>query len=176
MAKRIALYATCLLAGTAAAQPYTMWKDYAGSADAAQYSALKQIGRGNIGKLELAWFYPTPGRAAPSTRSWWTASCTFSDRAARSWRSMRQPASRSGRTRSTARRRARHQLLGEPDRAERRLIFSANSYLQEIDARPGHRSTRSARTAASICARASTATRRASATSRAGTPAAFSRT
>jgi glucose dehydrogenase len=37
-----------------------MWKDYAGSADAAQYSALKQIDRSNLGQLELARFYPTP--------------------------------------------------------------------------------------------------------------------
>ena len=45
------------------------------------------------------------------------------------------------------------------DGKDRRLIFRMNDYLQEIDARPGSRSTSSARTASSICARASDAIR-----------------
>src|SRR2546430_9824859 len=42
-------------------QPYTTWSDYGGAADSAQFSALKQINKSNVEKLELAWFYPAPG-------------------------------------------------------------------------------------------------------------------
>ena len=35
-----------------------------GRGDGAQYSALKQIDRGNVGQLESAWFYPAPGAGA----------------------------------------------------------------------------------------------------------------
>ena len=41
------------------AQDHTTWRDYAGGADSAQYSALKQINRTNVNKLEVAWTYPT---------------------------------------------------------------------------------------------------------------------
>ncbi len=43
----------------ALAQPYTAWSDYGGSSDSAQYSALKQIARPNVNKLQVAWVYPT---------------------------------------------------------------------------------------------------------------------
>src|SRR3954467_9418648 len=51
-------------AAVALGQPYTTWKDDAGSADAIQYSALTQIDRRNEGRLELAWFYPSTGGGA----------------------------------------------------------------------------------------------------------------
>src|SRR5258706_73879 len=61
-------YGIALLVGFAVAsgappskQPYTTWSDYAGGADSMQYSALKQINKSNVSKLELAWFYPAPG-------------------------------------------------------------------------------------------------------------------
>src|ERR1700710_1779984 len=40
-------------------QPHTTWRDYGGSADSAQYSALHQINRSNVNKLQVAWTYPT---------------------------------------------------------------------------------------------------------------------
>ena len=43
--------------------PYTTWSDYGGSADSMQYSALAQIDRTNISRLERAWFYPVAGDA-----------------------------------------------------------------------------------------------------------------
>src|SRR2546421_8921667 len=43
------------------AASYTGWSDYAGSIDSMQYSALKQINKGNVATLELQWFYPAPG-------------------------------------------------------------------------------------------------------------------
>lgn len=43
----------------AAAQDYKTWSDYGGSADSSQYSALSQINRTNVSKLQVAWTYPT---------------------------------------------------------------------------------------------------------------------
>src|SRR6266568_760242 len=43
----------------AAAQNHKTWRDYGGSADSAQYSALAQIDRSNVSQLEVAWTYPT---------------------------------------------------------------------------------------------------------------------
>src|SRR5215813_9794197 len=40
-------------------QDHTGWRDYAGGSDSAQYSALKQINRSNVSRLEIAWTYPT---------------------------------------------------------------------------------------------------------------------
>src|SRR5580658_8016725 len=44
-----------------AANSYTTWSDYGGSADSMQYSALKQIDKANVSHLELAWSYLLPG-------------------------------------------------------------------------------------------------------------------
>jgi quinoprotein glucose dehydrogenase len=45
-------------AAAKAGQAYTTWSDYEGSADSAQYSALTQINKANVGHLEQVWFYP----------------------------------------------------------------------------------------------------------------------
>jgi len=42
-----------------AAQDRSAWREYGGTADSAQYSSLHQIDRSNVGKLEVAWTYPT---------------------------------------------------------------------------------------------------------------------
>jgi quinoprotein glucose dehydrogenase len=48
------------MAGTALSQePYTAWRDYKGSADSSNYSALRQINRSNVNKLGIAWSYDT---------------------------------------------------------------------------------------------------------------------
>ena len=52
-----AAVAATLLGADAPKQPYTTWSDYGGSADTMQYSALKQINKSNVAKLELAWSY-----------------------------------------------------------------------------------------------------------------------
>jgi quinoprotein glucose dehydrogenase len=41
------------------AQTHSTWSDYAGAADASQYSSLAQINRSNVSKLQVAWSYPT---------------------------------------------------------------------------------------------------------------------
>ncbi len=43
----------------AAAPNHKTWRDYGGASDSAQYSALEQINRSNVSKLEVAWTYPT---------------------------------------------------------------------------------------------------------------------
>ncbi len=54
---RYALFVSgCLLLDAA---DHLTWRDYAGDADSAQYSALHQIDRSNVTKLQLAWSYPT---------------------------------------------------------------------------------------------------------------------
>jgi quinoprotein glucose dehydrogenase len=40
-------------------QAYKTWHDYGGTPDSAQYSALDQINRSNVNKLQVAWIYRT---------------------------------------------------------------------------------------------------------------------
>jgi quinoprotein glucose dehydrogenase len=42
-----------------AADQHRQWRDYGGSPDGAQYSALNQINRSNVSRLQVAWTYPT---------------------------------------------------------------------------------------------------------------------
>jgi len=48
-------------ASRGAAKPYTTWQSYAGGAHSSQYSALDQIDRKNVGKLDVAWSFPISG-------------------------------------------------------------------------------------------------------------------
>ena len=55
-----ALGCLVLLTGVAAAQkPYTRWTTFGGSPEDDNYSALTQINRSNVSKLEVAWKYET---------------------------------------------------------------------------------------------------------------------
>src|SRR5690242_20548463 len=61
---RLAAAGLAIIVGLGVQRPpassrYTTWMDYGGSADSAQYSALKQIDRSNVSKLQVAWTYPT---------------------------------------------------------------------------------------------------------------------
>ena len=40
-------------------QSHTTWRDYGGASDSAQYSALHQIDRTNVARLEIAWTFST---------------------------------------------------------------------------------------------------------------------
>src|SRR5690349_19875852 len=52
------------LAGGAAGeqQPYTTWRSYGGGAHSSPYSALKQIDKSNVNRLEVAWTVPVGER------------------------------------------------------------------------------------------------------------------
>ncbi len=44
-----------------AEKPYTTWKAYQGGSHSAQYTALNQITKANVGQLQVAWRYPVTG-------------------------------------------------------------------------------------------------------------------
>ena len=127
-------------ASVPAKQPYTTWSDFAGSTDSAQYSALKQINKANVDKLELAWSHTVPAAGGRlgfnplvvdgvmyvlgKDRSFVALDAT------------------------TGKEIWSHPVEGNPtdrgvnyweskDRSDRRLIFAANSFLQEINAKTG---------------------------------------
>ncbi|MFL6448065.1 MAG: PQQ-binding-like beta-propeller repeat protein [Bryobacteraceae bacterium] len=116
------------------------WVDYGGGEHSAQYSALKQIDKKNVKDLQLAWFYPAPvqgGRFgynpvivdgvmyvmgkdnsvvaldAVTGKEIWVHpnESGVTNRGINYWESK--------------------------DRSDRRLIYAANNYLQEINARTG---------------------------------------
>lgn len=130
------------LASTGAfAQDHTTWSDYSGGSDSAQYSALKQINRDNVNRLEIAWTYPTgDGRKysfnplvvdsvmyvlakqnsivaldASTGKEIWTflepGTTIITSRGLNYWQS--------------------------EDRTDRRLLFSSNHFLRAIDAKTG---------------------------------------
>jgi glucose dehydrogenase len=43
------------------AKPYTTWRQYGGGAHSAQYTALDQINKANVAKLDVAWTFPVDG-------------------------------------------------------------------------------------------------------------------
>ena len=51
--------AVLLFASSLFAQTHTTWSDYSGASDSSQYSALDQINRSNVAKLQVAWTFPT---------------------------------------------------------------------------------------------------------------------
>ena len=124
------------------APAYSTWSDYGGSSDSSQYSSLAQVNRSNVRKLEVAWNYPTGdgnkyafnplvvGRTmfvlahnnsivaldATSGKELWThptdpKTALITNRGINYWQSA--------------------------DGSDRRLLFAANNFLQEIDANTG---------------------------------------
>jgi quinoprotein glucose dehydrogenase len=58
----IALYFGCFILAFqswALAQNYTTWSEYEGGAESSQYSALREINRNNVSQLQIAWTFPT---------------------------------------------------------------------------------------------------------------------
>jgi quinoprotein glucose dehydrogenase len=121
---------------------HSTWRDYAGASDASQYSSLAQINRSNVGKLQVAWSYPTGdgnkysfnpvvvdktmyvlahnnaivALDAATGEEIWThptgpRTTLITNRGINYWESA--------------------------DRSDRRLLFAADNFLQEIDARTG---------------------------------------
>jgi quinoprotein glucose dehydrogenase len=119
--------------------PYATWSDYGGGPDGLQYSGLKQIDKSNVNRLALAWNFPVPFSSsrfgfnpvivdnvmyvlgkdalialdAVTGKQIWIHPTDGppTDRGINYWESKR--------------------------RTDRRLIFAADSFLQEIDARTG---------------------------------------
>src|SRR5947199_7326595 len=53
------LFALLVFAAALGAQDHRTWRDYGGASDSAQYSALSQITKANVARLQVAWTYPT---------------------------------------------------------------------------------------------------------------------
>jgi quinoprotein glucose dehydrogenase len=135
-----AVFAAALLLAAAPPQSYTTWSDYGGSSDSMQYSALKQVNKSNVTHLELAWSYPVPG---PTGRFGFnplvvdgTMYVLGKDNAIVALDA------------TTGKEVWTHPVEGRPtdrginyweskDRSDRRLIFSANGNLQEVNAHTG---------------------------------------
>jgi quinoprotein glucose dehydrogenase len=119
-------------------KPYTTWSDYAGSADSMQYSALRQITKANVARLELAWFYPAPGPSAAFNP-------LIVDGAMYVLGPQRAIVALDA---ASGREIWSHPVEGNPatrginywesrDRSDRRLIYTGGHYLQEINAKTG---------------------------------------
>ncbi len=139
---RIKILTGILAAGCLTAQPtHNSWSDYGGAADSAQYSAIKQINRSNVSRLEVAWSYSTGDHqhyffnpivvdglmyvlaknnsivaldAATGKQVWMHAtnpSQLITSRGINYWESA--------------------------DRSDRRLFFSQDNFLQSLDSRTG---------------------------------------
>ena len=122
-----------------AGQDHKSWKDYGGGADSSHFVALDQINKTNVKNLEVAWTYPTS-----DDRSYLfnpividnvmyvlarNSSLVALDAATGKeiWIHENLPGLT---TRGIA-------YWENRDRSERRLIFTMNNYLQEIEARTG---------------------------------------
>jgi len=129
-------------ANSASTGTHATWRDYAGNADGAQYSSLNQVNRSNVGQLKVAWSYATGdgnkylfnpividrtmyvlahnnsliALDAASGRELWVHSIEakthlITNRGINYWESR--------------------------DRSDRRLLFAADNFLQEVDATTG---------------------------------------
>jgi quinoprotein glucose dehydrogenase len=122
-------------------KPYTTWRDYGGSADSMQYSALTQINKTNVSQLELAWFYPVSDRTGafgfnpividgvmyvlgPRNGIFALDAAT----GAQIWAHGVEDASPGNRGIN---------YWESKDRSDRRLVFGAGGYLYALDARTG---------------------------------------
>jgi quinoprotein glucose dehydrogenase len=142
----VLLVAFSILSGADAPEktpPYTTWRAFGGGVDSMQYSALKQINKSNVAQLEQVWFYPAP---APDGAGRFAFAPTVVD-------NMMYVGGDDNRVvvaldATTGKEIWTHKTEGRPtdrgyaywenkDRSQRRLFFSADSYLYAVDARTG---------------------------------------
>jgi len=123
--------------GAPPTRPYTTWRAYGGGADSSQYSALDQINKSNVSRLQVVWTFPVTRtvifnplvidgvmylQASPNTMVAVEAAT-----GKEIWRRQMQGAIG-----------ARGMNYWEsPDRADRRLLFIAGGYLTAIHAESG---------------------------------------
>jgi len=142
MSPALRCFFTLCFAFIVQAQDYKTWSDYGGAADSAQYSALSQINRGNVTKLRVVWTYPTA-----DDNHYFFNPLVVDDRiyvlaknnsivalGAASGREIWVHPAEPGTTLITNR---GINYWESRDRSDRRLLFSSNHFLREIDARSG---------------------------------------
>ena len=145
--KKICLYvwvplgmAVALLGQTAKEQATVNWADYGGGIDGMQYSPLQQINKSDVSRLTEAWFYPVPGISARFDFSPVIVDGVMYV--------LGKGGAITAIEAATGKEIWSHPTVGTPidrginyweskDRSDRRLIFSADSYLQEINAKTG---------------------------------------
>jgi len=124
----------------AAPKPHTTWRDYGGGEDASQYSALTQINRSNVSKLQVAWTYPTGDGARYLFNPvvvdgvMYVLAKNNSIVALEAATGKEIWAHENPRGRITTR---GINYWESNDRSDRRLLFSNNNFLQAIDAKTG---------------------------------------
>lgn len=123
----------------ASAQDHKQWSDYGGGADSSHFVELDQINKSNVGKLDVAWVYPTGDDHAYLFNPIVVDNVMFvlarnnslvaldATSGKEIWIHEKLPGISS---RGIA-------YWESKDRKDRRLIFALNDYLQEIDARTG---------------------------------------
>ncbi len=126
----------------AQAPDHRSWTQYGGTSDSAQYSALRQIDRSNVGKLQVAWTYPTGDTKKYSFNPIVVDGLIYvlaknnsivALDAATGKEVWTHPAG-PGTTILTNR---GINYWESKDRSDRRLLFASNHFLQAIDARTG---------------------------------------
>jgi quinoprotein glucose dehydrogenase len=129
-----------MYAATPPKQPYTTWSDYGGATDSMQYSALKQITKSNAKQLEQVWFSPAPG---PNGRFAFSPLVVDGVMYV-----VGKDSAIVALDAATGKQLWTHPVEGRPtdrgfnfwankDGSDKRLIFAANSYLQEINMKTG---------------------------------------
>jgi len=127
---------------TAFAQSHLTWSDYAGAADSAQYSALDQVKRANVSKLEVAWTYPIGDGRKYSFNPVVVDGVMYVLAKNNSIVALNAATGKEVWTYAPDPPPSIITYRGinyweSPDRSERRLLFSANHALRAIDARTG---------------------------------------
>ncbi|MEO6804374.1 MAG: PQQ-binding-like beta-propeller repeat protein [Granulicella sp.] len=123
-------------------RPYTTWSNYGGSPESAQYSALRQINRSNVNKLQVAWTYRTGDDRKYSFNPLVVDGTMYvlakeNTIVALNAATGEQLWSHATDPKTTLLTNRGINYWENADRSDRRLIFSVNNKLQEIDARTG---------------------------------------
>jgi quinoprotein glucose dehydrogenase len=121
---------------------HTTWRDYGGSPDGAQYSALRQINRANVTKLRVAWTYRTGDDRKYSFNPLVVDGMMYVLARQNSIVALNAATGQEVWTHPTDPNTTLITNRGvnyweSADRSDRRLLFSVNNYLQAIDARTG---------------------------------------
>jgi quinoprotein glucose dehydrogenase len=121
---------------------YTSWTNYGGTPDASQYSSLDHINRSNVSRLAVAWKYSTSDEFKYSFNPIVVDGVMYvlakqnsivaidAANGRELWVHPTDPQGRLLTSRGI-------NYWESADRSDRRLLFSMNNFLQEIDARTG---------------------------------------
>ena len=124
------------------ARTHSTWSDYAGAADNSQYSSLAQINRANVSKLQVAWGYPTGDgnkylfNPLVVDRTMYVLAHNHSIVALDATTGKELWIHPTGLKTTLITNRGIN-YWESANRSDRRLLFAADNFLQEIDARTG---------------------------------------